>query len=122
MGDACLEEWARYVREEELLSVLTCEELVLTPEPQDRIILAKIKRMSPDELKEFQKYNPVSLKDYDYLQIQWINTAKYFLGIRLNRPPSEQEAAEEYVERNSLRFMAFYAMKYSGKVERIGVR
>src|SRR3989338_4917809 len=88
-------EWVDYAIS---LKVLTSEESALIRNDKDKIILAKIKKMSPDEIRKFQDYRPISLKDYNDSQIEWLNTSRYFLGIKLNRPPTDEEAERDYIE------------------------
>lgn len=100
---------------------LTEEELRLVSDPKDIPILTKIKRMSLGEIEGFQEYGPKRkyFSHYNQLQIEWLKTERYLLGTRLQRSPTDEEAAKEYVEHNALRFRVFYVLKYWENVERL---
>ena len=96
------------------------EELALIHDSKDIVYLELIKGCSYDELKEFDKYGPINLSQYNKKQIEWYETDKYLLGKNLNHDPTTSEALTDYCDttHNALRYRALYVLKYPHMVER----
>lgn len=102
-----------------ILQTLTRQELDLITDLHDALILARIKRMSPQRLQRFDKFKPKNLRSYNILQLQWVNTEKWLVGTRLGHNPTEVEVVKDFAfNKNGLRFKAFYVLKYPQDVTR----
>ena len=79
----------------------------------DREVLARVDRMSSDELADFDRLRPVDLRHYLREQTPWLEDEIYFLGIELRRAPTEDEIACCVLsQRHSQRFRAYYALRF----------
>ena len=99
--------------------ILTPGELALIRDESDIPILAQIKRVSSDGLNYFDRFlpKPEFVRDYINVQIGWVRTDFWFLGIKLGRCPTEAELSGDYkAHNNSLRFRAFYALKFPDRI------
>ncbi len=99
--------------------ILTPEELALIRDEADIPILAEIKRLSPRGLDYFEGIlpKPEFVSDYIRTEIGWVRTECWLLGIKLRRCPTESELSGDYKAHNlSLRFRAFYALKFPERV------
>lgn len=80
---------------------------------QDRAALERLDKMSEDELAAFNRLHPKDLRHYLEQQKPWLEDEIYFLGIALQRPPSQTEVAQFILdESHSQRFRAFYALRF----------
>jgi hypothetical protein len=115
-----LHEWFSPTRANYVSRVLTAEELSVVANPADAIIIARIKRMSDDRLARFERLEPATRDDvrlYGWLQLCWLRTEEYLLGTRLGRAPTHQELFADFARnQNGLRFRAYFALKYPGRV------
>lgn len=96
----------------DVMQVLTKDELALISDFEDAKFIARVKLMTPDELVSYQSFKPRTLRHYNFIQLEWMETSKWLLGTRLKRDPSNKEAFEDYIANNSLRFRAFYTIKF----------
>lgn len=79
----------------------------------DRAVIAQVNQMNSGELALFERMQPRNLRHYMTEQKPWLEDEIYFLGIALHRRPSESDIAEFVLEEaHSLRFRAFYALRY----------
>jgi hypothetical protein len=103
--------------------VLTNDELaLLVNHPEDNGLINRIKLMSKEKLAEFEHYRPKSLKHYNSLQMDWIETSRWLLGLKLGRKPNDVECMKDYLTQNHYRFRAFYVTKFPELVERMDGR
>ena len=100
--------------------VLTDGELSVVADPADALIIARIKRMSDDKLARFEQLEPISAADvrlYRLLQLCWLRTEEYLLSTQLGRAPTHRELFADFMRNhNGLRFRAYFALKYPGRV------
>jgi hypothetical protein len=102
--------------------VLSTAELQVT-DLRDALTIARIKRMSPQRLKRFDEFVPVSAeqhRNYQLAQMEWIRGEHHLLSARLGRNPTHAELSADFsANRNGLRFRAFYVMKHPERMRRI---
>ncbi|MFP4283117.1 MAG: hypothetical protein ACLFR7_00215 [Opitutales bacterium] len=83
----------------------------------DRKVLARLEKFSTEELASFDDWQPTDLAHYVGEQKPWLEDEIYFLGMALGRSPSEAEIAEcVLAARESVRFRAFYVLRYPHRV------
>ena len=103
--------------------VLTNDELaLLVNHPEDKGLISRIKSMSKEQLALFESFRPTSLKHYNSLQVDWIETSRWLLGLKLGKKPSDVECMRDYLTQNHYRFRAFYVLKFPDLVERMDER
>jgi len=89
----------------------------------DALTIARIKRMSPQQLKRFDCYVPIDAAArhaYDAAQMEWIRGGHYLLSTRLGRSPTQAEVSADFnAHRNGQRFRAYYVMKYPQRMKPI---
>ena len=84
-----------------------------------RDIIEEINAMTPEQLARFSSYIPVDLRDYVTEQSKWIQDSIYFLGIDCGRVPTAIEISDKLLNTDhSLRYRAYYALKYPDKVKK----
>jgi hypothetical protein len=109
----------RYISE-----VLSPDELRVIRDIRDALIIARIKRMSEDRLRRFDRYRPAGKHEhtiYEQAQLQWLYDEQYLLGLRLGRSPSHHELLADFAKhQNGLRFRAYYALKHPGRMSAVG--
>jgi len=94
-------------------------EKALISNPKDLVYLELIKGMNLRELKEFDVYIPLNLKDYNHHQMGWIQTEKYLIGKKTHKEVSDNELIEDFTKQHTPeRYKAFYVLKYPYMVER----
>lgn len=86
---------------------------------EDEEIINRVDSMDNTTLDYYSKsFIALDLKHYMKLQLQWMEEERYFLGIKLQRCPTDIELLSDWItHRNPQRFRAFYVLKYP---ERIG--
>ncbi len=103
-----------------ITAVLTPDELGVIRDTSDALIIARIKRMPNRRLAKFDKLVPIDdaeMDDYFALQLQWLRDEEYLLGTRLGRSPTQKELFIDFMKNhNGLRFRAYFAMKFPGKM------
>jgi hypothetical protein len=107
---------ARYISR-----VLTSDELRVIADRADALFIARIKRMAHRKLARYDGFIPRDAADQRYycaIQRQWLRDEEYLLGTRLGRSPTPKELFIDFMNNhNGLRFRAFFAMKYPGRVK-----
>jgi hypothetical protein len=107
---------ARYIAH-----VLTADELRVIADRRDALFIARIKRMPHRKLARFDGFIPRDATDqrfYCAIQRQWLRDEEYLLGTRLGRSPTPKELFIDFMNNhNGLRFRAYFAMKYPGRVK-----
>jgi hypothetical protein len=85
----------------------------------DRAILDYVDSLSESRLIYFSNcYYVKTLTHYVTLQCGWFEETKYYVGLKLNRNPSQTETLEQWVAaKNPERFRAYYVLKYPRNVE-----
>jgi hypothetical protein len=82
-----------------------------------RDILEEIDSLTPEQLESFSHYMPIDLRDYVSKQSKWIQDSIYFLGIDRGRVPTAAEISDKLLNTDySMRYRAYYALKYPHKV------
>lgn len=106
--------------------VLTPDELRVLGDPDDALIVARIKRMPPGRLARFDRLVPAGPHEqrlFRTLQLQWLRDEEYLLGTRLGRRPTQRELVSDFARhRNGQRFRAYFALKYPRKMRPTGSR
>lgn len=107
---------------EYIAHVLSVDELKVLVDLHDALIIARIKRMSPQRLHRFDEFVPVDraqLKAYEQAQLRWIKDEEYLLGVRLGRSPTPKELFADFTSnRNGLRFRAYFVLKHPQAMHR----
>lgn len=108
-------------RVEYISHVLRPDELCVISDLSDALIVARIKRMTNQQLKRFDNLIPVDSRQqrhYQSLQLQWLRDEEYLLGTRLGRSPTHKELFIDFMNNhNGLRFRAFFTLKYPDKMK-----
>lgn len=108
-------------RVEYIAHVLRPDELCVISDLSDALIVARIKRMTNQQLKRFDNLIPVDgrqQRHYQSLQLQWLRDEEYLLGTRLGRSPTHKELFIDFMNNhNGLRFRAFFTLKYPDKMK-----
>jgi hypothetical protein len=103
--------------------VLTADELSVVCDPDDALVIARIKRMPSRRLARFERMEPASADDrrlYGSLQLRWLRTEEYLLATRLGRPPTHGELWADFMRHhNGPRFRAYFALKCPHRVRPI---
>ena len=101
--------------------VLTAGELAVVADPADALIIARIKRMPDRRLATFEQLEPATRDDrrlFSALQCRWLHEEEYLLRTRLGRAPTHGELFADFMRNhNGLRFRAYFALKYPGRVK-----
>jgi hypothetical protein len=101
--------------------VLRPDELCVISDLSDALVVARIKRMTNQQLKRFDNLIPVDSRQqrhYQSLQLQWLRDEEYLLGTRLGRSPTQKELFIDFMNNhNGLRFRAFFTLKYRDKMK-----
>lgn len=104
-----------------ITSVLTVGELSVIAEPADALIIARIKRMSDQQLNHFERLEPANTEDrrlYAALQCSWLRDEEYLLSTRLGRQPTHGELFADFMRNhNGLRFRAYFALKFPKRMK-----
>jgi hypothetical protein len=99
---------------------LTAGELAVIADLADALIIARLKQMSDDELRRYERIGPASPEDrrlYSQLQVHWLRDEEYLLGIRLGRKPEHRDLFVDFMtNHNGLRFRTYFALKYPKRV------
>lgn len=97
-------------------SVLTDEEIDLIRDPTDALIMARIKRMTPEELRRFDRYAPKdenAQKLFNNVQVSWIKDEEWVVGSRIGHKPSQKELFADFMKyNNGVRYRAYFTMKH----------
>jgi len=108
-------------RVEYIAHVLRPDELCVISDLSDALIVARIKRMTNQQLKRFDNLVPADSRQqghYQSLQLQWLRDEEYLLGTRLGRSPTHKELFIDFMNNhNGLRFRAFFTLKYPDKMK-----
>jgi len=81
-------------------------------------IIEEIDSISLDELYRYSNFYPQDLRHYISLQKLWLQDEIYYLGIKLNHNPTQEEFIKDLEEtKNCLRFRAFYCLKFPEKIQ-----
>jgi hypothetical protein len=104
---------------EYIAHILSYDELHILPDLHDALIIARLQRMTPDQLRRFDNYIPLQQKAYELTQLRWIQDEEYLLGLRLGRPPTHRELSLDFANRQTgLRFRGYYTLKYPDRMKR----
>lgn len=81
-------------------------------------ILEIVDGLSDTRLRHYSFcYYMNDLRHYLKIQCGWIETERYFLGMELEKRPTELEVISAWeTHRNAERFKAYYVMRYPEKV------
>ena len=106
--------------------VLTDGERAVIADPQDAVILARIKRMPQRRLDRLDAMEPAGREDrrlFGWLQLLWLRDEAYLLGTRLGRSPTHRELFADFTRhQNGLRFRAYFALKFPRRVRHCAAR
>lgn len=85
---------------------------------EEELLILQVDSFTMNELEYYSKtYIVTDLGHYMGLQIHWLEEEKYYLGIKLNHNPTNEEVIDAWVRHhNSERFRAFYVLRYPEKV------
>lgn len=102
--------------------VLKPQEIALITDPENILYIARVKRLTPERLAEFDQYvwkNPATRKKYMREQREWLNQERYFLGQKLGHFPDDGELAADFIEKNlGQYFRAYYTLKYPERMRK----
>lgn len=105
-----------------IANVLTPGELAVITDAADALIIARIKRMDDVQLAHFERLEPATPDDrrlYAEMQCRWLRDEEYLLSTRLGRTPTHGELFADFMRNhNGLRFRAYFALKFPGRVKR----
>ena len=105
---------------EYIARVLLPGEIRVINDLEDALIIAKIKCMSPAELKKYDDLIPLNTKElrfYQAIQAEWLCVETYLLGTVLGRSPRHDELFFDFMNhKNGQRFRAYFAMKYPDRM------
>lgn len=95
-------------------------ELGILEDYSDVPILEMIKAMSLEEMRIYDCYRPMCMRDFVNLQMDWLEKEKYLVGTHKYHSPSDLELICD-IQRynNGERFRVFYVLKYHYKVIKI---
>lgn len=89
----------------------------LYPLEAEMAILARVISLRIDELEEFDQCQPTDLRHYVQVEKNWINREVRLLENRLGRKASAEDVAKHIIRSaTSLRFRAYYAMRFPDRV------
>jgi hypothetical protein len=89
----------------------------LYPLEAEMAILARVISMRLEELEEFDQAQPTDLRHYLQVEKNWINRDVRLLENRLRRKATAREIADHITRTaTSLRFRAYYAMRFPERV------
>jgi hypothetical protein len=82
-------------------------------------IIKQIDSLEEKDLMGYSNFCPQDLRHYLSIQRKWLEDEIYFLGVKLNRKPSQKEISENPErDKNAIRFRAFYCLKFPDKVKK----
>ena len=84
---------------------------------EDLQIMIVLDHLSDTEIEKFQDVSEYPIEDNKhYLMVQqsWMQDCWYFLGLKLNRQPTDLEFIDSWMEHNcSQRFRVYYILQYT---------
>lgn len=98
---------------------LTLGDVKITNNPSDVLVLSFIDSFPPEKQSRVgYSFVPRDLKEFNRMQTSWIEVERYFLGIKVNHNPCNDELVEDFRRtHNPERFRLYFVLTRPDKVK-----